>query len=297
MEWINYDIEKIARCGTFPFQVKMLYFSHRQSCVAEFRTTESDMLEICIRLEPHGRVCHDIINGHPIRECIPHIVWKKPGGSHRFFTDQGARTAIAFGYPTATIAEFKKLGLYPEGDCQPICMTSTIQSLIDDFHRQCLQMHSPGIADQIDWTCFQLYRELLYSRLLTNDSPGDTDKLRNISIWLQRNYADAHDLDALARSNGFSHASFFRKWKQLFHLTPVQYILNLKITEAARLLVETDMPVQDIVREINFSGSTAFHRRFMLRFGMTPMQYRATRNADASALFIGAHSQNEHEDK
>ena len=273
MEWLSYDIQKINRLGTFPFQVKMLYFSHHHAVKINFGATPADMLEFSIRLEPRESVCCDVINGHPIRESFPNLVWKKPGGTHRFYIDR-PRDAISFGYPAERIEDFRKLGLYSDRDSMSFSLTPEIERLANEYRKLCLQLYTPGVADQIDWTCFQLYREILYSGLLKPGSYDDVEKIRNLSVWLQVHYSEPIDLDELARSNGFSRASFFRKWKQVFQTSPVQYILDLKLAAAARFLEETDMAVAAIVREVNFSGTTAFHKRFARQYGMTPDQYR-----------------------
>ena len=273
MDWISYEIEKIKRIGTFPFQVKMLFFSHQDVTVRKDMRTPEDMLEISIRLEPKGEICRDVINGHPIREGFPNLVWKKPGGEHLFRIDR-ARSAISFGYPAERIEDFRKLGMYPGEDGMSFSMTPEIERLTNEYRKLCLQLYTPGVADRIDWTCFHLYREILYSRLLKPGAGDDTERIRNIAVWLQMHYSEPVDLDELARANGFSRASFFRKWKQVFRTTPVQYVLDLKVDAAAKFLRETDMSVAAIVREINFSGTTAFHHRFVRHRGMTPDQYR-----------------------
>ena len=230
MEWLSYDIRKINRLGTFPFQVKMLYFSHNHTVDVKYGTTPDDMLEFSIRLEPRDSVCSDVINSHPIRESFPNLVWKKPGGEHRFHIDR-PRDAISFGYPAERIEDFRKLGLYPDLDSMSFSLTPEIEHLANEYRKLCLQLYTPGVADQIDWTCFQLYREILYSGLLKPGSHDDTEKIRNLSVWLQVHYSEPVDLDELARSNGFSRASFFRKWKQVFRTSPVQYILELKLAD------------------------------------------------------------------
>ena len=102
-------------------------------------------------------------------------------------------------------------------------------------------------------------------------------RIKNISVWLQQHFDENIDLDALARANGFSRASFFRKWKQVFSISPAQYILDLKLEAAARFLLETDLPISAIVREIRYCGPTPFHKRFSQKYGMTPDQYRKYR--------------------
>ena len=276
MDWLNYGIEKLDRLGGFPLRVKMLYFSHSHTVDEKYGTTPADMLEISIRLEPRESVCSDVINGREIRERFPNLVWKKPGGKHRFHIDR-PRDAISFGYPAERIDDLRKLGLYPDRDSMSFSLTPKIEQLADEYRKLCLQLYTPGVADQIDWTCFSLYREILYSNLLKPDRNDDTEKLRNISVWLQLHFTEPVDMERLARINGFSRASFFRKWKQVFSISPAQYILDLKMEAAARFLLETDLPISAIVREIRYCGTTPFHKRFSQKYGMTPDQYRKYR--------------------
>lgn len=274
MEWRNLEIRNLARTGSFPFQVSMLYYS--QVNISHFRSavTPEDMLEISIRLEPRDGVCRDVINGRPICERFPNMVWKKPGGRHHFVLDR-PRDAISFGYPAKLIRELKRLGLYPDLDSVTFYHTPEIDRLCAEYRKLCLRLHSPGAADQMDWVCFRLYREILYSPQRKSAAPlGDEDKIRNIAAWLQANYSQPVDLDALTAINGFSRAVFYRKWKQLFRVSPAQYVLDLKIEAASRFLRETDLSIGEIVGEIRFSGTTAFHKRFAQTFGMTPGEYR-----------------------
>jgi len=274
MEWRNLEIRELPRIGSFPIRVSMLYFSHVNISHSRTAVTPEDMLEISIRLEPRDGVCRDVINGRPILERFPNMVWKKPGGRHHFVLDR-PRDAISFGYPARRIRELKRLGLYPDLDSVTFYHTPEIDRLCAEYRKLFLRLHTPGAADQMDWVCFRLYREILYSPQRKSAAPlGDGEKLRNIAAWLQANYSQPVDLEALAAVNGFSRAVFYRKWKQLFGVSPAQYVLDLKIEAASRFLRETDLSIGAIVGEIRFSGTTAFHKRFAQTFGMTPGEYR-----------------------
>lgn len=274
MEWMTLDIANLPRSGNFPFRVIMLYFSHVHQSHRRNSRTPENMFEFSIRLEPHEGICSDVINGRPIRVKFPNIVWKRPGERHHMVLDR-PRDAISFGYPAKLIEEFRRLGLYPEQDVMPFSITPEIRRLCGEYRKRCLQLHTPGAADELDWICFQLYREVFYSRLLKSGGSHDNaERLRNISVWLQMNFSRPIELDELARANGFSRTQFFREWKRLFHISPAQYVLNLKMEAASRFLRETDLSIAAIVREVGFSGSTAFHKRFAQIYGMTPRLYR-----------------------
>lgn len=68
---------------------------------------------------------------------------------------------------------------------------------------------------------------------------------------------------------------------KLFHretgMKLVEYITNVRIEEAARLLMTTDMPVGDVASAAGFASSAYFSRVFRVHYGMSPNQFRESR--------------------
>lgn len=54
-----------------------------------------------------------------------------------------------------------------------------------------------------------------------------------------------------------------------------QYISLLRINEVKRLLVETQQPIQEIIRSTGYLDVSNFIRRFKTLERMTPGQYRS----------------------
>ena len=279
MEWLDRSIEKIDRQGSFLFQVKILYFSLQNRYITKtiYSTTPANTLEISIRMAPENDICQDVINGKQINEKFPNMVWKKPGGKHCFEVDK-PRDAISFAYPAERLEDFRRLGLYDNQDSISFFITPKIEKLAAEYRKLCAQLYTPGCADKLDWVCFQLYCEVLHSSLQIRKNQTDEEKIKNISVWLQMHFNEHIDLEQLAYTYGFSRTIFFRKWKKFFKITPLQYILEQKLQAAAKFLIETDMPMNIIVQEIKFSGSTAFYHQFHKRFGLTPREYREKHN-------------------
>ena len=284
MEWLNSSIEKIDRLGSFLFQVKILYFSHSNHYITKLvhGSTPQDTVEISIRLAPQDHICGDIVNGKQIHEKFPNMVWKKPGGKHYFDVDR-PRDAISFAYPAERLEDFKKLGLYNGQDSISFFITPRIEQLAAEYRKLCLQLYTPGCADKLDWVCFELYREVLYANEQVQEQQTDVEKIKNISLYLQMHFNESIDLDEIAYKYGFSRTVFFRKWKEVFNITPRQYILEQQLQAATRFLIQTDMPLNMIVQEIHFSGSTAFYHQFHRRFQMSPSEYRKKHNLASSS--------------
>ncbi|RMD79144.1 MAG: helix-turn-helix domain-containing protein, partial [Lentisphaerae bacterium] len=52
------------------------------------------------------------------------------------------------------------------------------------------------------------------------------------------------------------------------------YLENLRLDRGRQYLLETDMMVADIARELGYSSSSFFCRRFRHRYGLSPNRYR-----------------------
>ena len=276
MEFLNREIAGLPRTGNFPFRVGLLYMSGDLPPMSLHGETPKTLFEVNIRLDSESGICHDIINGSEIHAPYPHAVYKMPGGRHDLFIEK-SRNCIAFGYSAGMLEEFRRLGMYPEGSSKTFFLSEEIKRHVRNFRKLCRSLYSPGAADEIDWVCFQLYREIFYSDTAKSETQSEFVRIKNLSIWFQLHFHEEINLDEIARQNGFSHATFFRKWKQIFRETPVQYILNLKMAAAASLLRETKMPIYQIIRDVRFSGMTQFYRRFECQYGMTPDQFRKLR--------------------
>ncbi len=57
-------------------------------------------------------------------------------------------------------------------------------------------------------------------------------------------------------------------------MTPYQYLLRLRMTEARRLLLSTNLPVAQIATRVGFSSSTQFVKMFRSMEGVTPGSLR-----------------------
>ncbi|WP_127539620.1 helix-turn-helix transcriptional regulator [Paenibacillus illinoisensis] len=70
---------------------------------------------------------------------------------------------------------------------------------------------------------------------------------------------------------------FLRNYKKLFGITPHQYLTELRLQAAKRLLLDTDKPVTDVCYEVGFESLGSFSTLFSKRFHTSPSQLRAKR--------------------
>ena len=91
---------------------------------------------------------------------------------------------------------------------------------------------------------------------------------------MDRSYAEALDIPALARIAVVSEAHFIRTFHAVFGETPHRYLQRRRVERAMFLLRTTDLPVTDICFETGFGSVGTFSRTFAAIVGESPTAYR-----------------------
>jgi len=92
---------------------------------------------------------------------------------------------------------------------------------------------------------------------------------------VMRRMADkAPSLEEVSAQLGLRPRRLRRLFIERFGRTPTEYVRELRIQEAQRLLVTTDLPVHAIGARLGFPSAPHFDRTFKLLVGATPLQFR-----------------------
>jgi len=92
--------------------------------------------------------------------------------------------------------------------------------------------------------------------------------------YITENYRDSISLGDLAAVAGMSVRRLERRFKALFHVTPLAYINLYRVRKACVLLRNTDDAITNIALAVDFYDSSHFVRQFRRFMGMTPTEYR-----------------------
>lgn len=99
-------------------------------------------------------------------------------------------------------------------------------------------------------------------------------RLRQLFEHIERNYLLPMSLDEAARIAGLGRSRFHMVFKEATGTTLVDYLSQLRLNHAARLLVETDLSIAEVANSAGFSDQSYFDRRFRRHFGHTPKEHR-----------------------
>jgi len=108
----------------------------------------------------------------------------------------------------------------------------------------------------------------------------DIEFVERIRSVIEQNLnASDFNIDAIAETIGLSRSAFFKKLKSLTGLAPVDLVKEIRLAKAERLVVETDDSMAEIAYAAGFHDAGYFGKCFRKKFGMTPKEYRAAKNA------------------
>ncbi|MFB9110066.1 hybrid sensor histidine kinase/response regulator transcription factor [Flavobacterium gyeonganense] len=81
-------------------------------------------------------------------------------------------------------------------------------------------------------------------------------------------------VDELGRLMCMSRASFFNKLKSITGVSPVVFIRDMRLNEAAELIKNEDLLIKEICFEVGFNDLKYFGKCFRAKFNHTPAEYR-----------------------
>ena len=99
-------------------------------------------------------------------------------------------------------------------------------------------------------------------------------KLRPVLEYVEKNYTEKLQISQLSELLHVCDDRLIRLFKQVTGETPIEYIMNLRIEAAIKLLSSTEMSVAEIAEQTGFGSDTYMTRVFKQRLGTTPGKYR-----------------------
>ena len=98
--------------------------------------------------------------------------------------------------------------------------------------------------------------------------------IRKSVAYLNEHYAESVSIDQLARISNYSVAQFRKLFVRLMHLSPSEYVIQVRINAAKTLLKTTDKLITDIAAETGFCDHSHFIKTFRAATGFTPNEFR-----------------------
>jgi len=100
--------------------------------------------------------------------------------------------------------------------------------------------------------------------------------------YFNEHYNEPISIEEYAQSRGMSVSWFLRNFKQITTMSPMQYILSIRMNNAVSLLETTDYNITEISAIIGYDNPLYFSRIFRKQIGMSPSDFRKLRRENAN---------------
>jgi len=91
---------------------------------------------------------------------------------------------------------------------------------------------------------------------------------------IEANYNDAGTIEEIIKDIPASRRNIVRRFKQVIGITPIEYLQQIRIGAAKKLLEQTDKQMTEIIFDSGYNDPKAFRKIFRKSVGMTPSEYR-----------------------
>ncbi|MBD2867253.1 AraC family transcriptional regulator [Paenibacillus arenilitoris] len=120
---------------------------------------------------------------------------------------------------------------------------------------------------------------MLFQRSKGSEKPADRNAggdsiVQEVLKEIHSRFSGHLTVHELAAKHFLSESNLRKKFSEAIGVSPKQYIINLRLQEAKRLLRQTDKAIESISTEVGFTSSSRFYDYFVKSAGVTPLEWR-----------------------
>jgi AraC-like DNA-binding protein len=164
-----------------------------------------------------------------------------------------------------------------QGDAD-FSVTAAAPELIDAWLRMMRLIDRP---DEAPLLAPMIEREILFRAL--QGPHGDTlrqiaradsrlSQVRRAIDWIRTHFTEPFRVEPLASMAGMSVAAFYRHFKAVTAMTPIQYQKRLRLLKARRQLLFEPHDAASVAFSVGYESASHFSREYARMFGMPPMR-------------------------
>lgn len=151
------------------------------------------------------------------------------------------------------------------------------EELLDAFYRLALLIEKPESEQNIMSPIIikEIYYRLLTGKLgnqlrLINTKGTRSNQVAQAIHYLKENYSEKLNIEDIAQKFNMAPSSFYRNFKQVTSVSPIQYQKQLRLYEAQRLMLTGDYDAASACYKVGYESPTQFSREYKKMFGNPP---------------------------
>lgn len=99
-------------------------------------------------------------------------------------------------------------------------------------------------------------------------------RMNRVLSAIHANPANDWSVERLGQLANMSRSSFSNRFGELANMTPLQYVIFVRMQMASRLLVETTSPLIKVAEQVGYQSEAAFSQAFKKQYAMRPGEFR-----------------------
>lgn len=99
-------------------------------------------------------------------------------------------------------------------------------------------------------------------------------RINKVLSAIHANPADDWSVEKLGKLVNMSRSSFSNRFTELAKMTPLQYVIFVRLQRASHLLTKTSMPLITVAENVGYQSEAAFSQAFKKQYEMRPGEFR-----------------------
>lgn len=117
-------------------------------------------------------------------------------------------------------------------------------------------------------------RELIAAIEKQGSDSGVEQKMKKAVKYVEENYDKDLNMAVVSNLLSMNYSQFSQAFKQYTGTNFVNYLKEKRLTEAKRMLTETDLKILDISQRVGYDNEKHFMKVFKSTCGISPTEYR-----------------------
>lgn len=122
--------------------------------------------------------------------------------------------------------------------------------------------------------CVSKFIKMIFEDLDEQKESMSRKPIRDAKEYIAKHFSEEIDLETVAYAVGFNSSYFSRVFKEETGKKFIEYLTEMRMQEAQRLLTETDMAIAAIAEKVGYGDDKYFSRAFKKFTGLKPKEYR-----------------------
>lgn len=161
------------------------------------------------------------------------------------------------------------------------------------INEKMLSMEKMSSMDQL-YALFDIFKQFIYIEdynilaspaFMEEFASNEKTPMHKVHQYIMQNFQHQIHLDELLDISNMSYSSFCASFKTTFRMTFKEYLLDLRVGYACKLLTESTQIISEIAFICGFENISNFNRQFKKIKGITPSQYQKQIYENRSALY------------